>query len=184
MLQKNNVCFSPPNMPAVYPANGGTDFSHAVRVDCSPLSQFPSHATSQGTWETSQGKTQNFITRKRRIYKAHPNRGWRTSWSRARLSRLLGGARPGCTTPQIRWTCLHPATKRDTSPRAFGLSQIPVYRGASGSLSRFFLSGTRPHDNALVLLLTLGSANTWYGDFHPARLRAMPGTHDRIQRWL
>ena len=36
------------------------DFSHAVKVDCSPLSQFPSHATSQGTWETSQGKTRNF----------------------------------------------------------------------------------------------------------------------------
>ena len=27
---------------------------------------------------------------------------------------------------------------------------------------------TPPHDDALVLLLTLGSASTWYGDSHPA----------------
>jgi hypothetical protein len=53
MLPKFDACSFPPNMPSA-------DFSHAVRVDCSPLSQFPSHATSQGTWETSQGKTRNF----------------------------------------------------------------------------------------------------------------------------
>ena len=34
------------------------DFSHAVRADRSALSQFQSHATSQGTWEISRGKTQ------------------------------------------------------------------------------------------------------------------------------
>jgi len=32
-----------------------------VRVDCSPLSQFQSHATTQGTWETSRGKTQSLL---------------------------------------------------------------------------------------------------------------------------
>ena len=37
------------------------DFSHAVRVDRSTLSQFQSHATSQGTWEISRGKTQNLL---------------------------------------------------------------------------------------------------------------------------
>ena len=40
-----------------------------------------------------------------------------------------------------------------TSPRAFGLG---------------FLQ-TPPHDDALALLLAFGSANTWHGDFHPAR---------------
>ena len=39
-----------------------------------------------------------------------------------------------------------------TSPRAFGLG---------------FLQ-TPPHDDALALLLTLGSANTWYEDLHLA----------------
>ncbi len=39
-----------------------------------------------------------------------------------------------------------------TSPRIFGLG---------------FLQ-TPPRDDALALLLTLGSANTWYRDFHPA----------------
>ncbi len=38
-----------------------------------------------------------------------------------------------------------------SSPRIFGLG---------------FLQ-TPPHDDALALLLTFGSANTWYGDFHP-----------------
>ena len=36
------------------------DFSLAVRANRSALSQFQSHATSQGTWEISRGKTQNF----------------------------------------------------------------------------------------------------------------------------
>lgn len=39
-----------------------------------------------------------------------------------------------------------------SSPRALGLD---------------FLQ-TPPHDDALVLLLAFGSANTWHGDFHPA----------------
>ncbi len=39
-----------------------------------------------------------------------------------------------------------------TSPRIFGLG---------------FLQ-TPPRDDALALLLTLGSANTWHGDLHPA----------------
>jgi hypothetical protein len=37
------------------------DFSPAVNVDLSTLSQFPSHATSQGTEEISRGKTQNIL---------------------------------------------------------------------------------------------------------------------------
>jgi hypothetical protein len=48
------ACFTPPNMPSA-------DSSHAVRVDLSPLSQFQSHATSQGTWEISRGKTQSLL---------------------------------------------------------------------------------------------------------------------------
>ena len=37
------------------------DFSHAVRAGCPALSQFQSHATSQGTWEIPRGKTQSFL---------------------------------------------------------------------------------------------------------------------------
>ena len=44
----------------------------------------------------------------------------------------------------------HLETGSCTSPRIFGLG---------------FLQ-TTPRDGALALLLTLGSANTWYGDFH------------------
>ena len=36
--------------------------------------------------QASQGKTQNFLAHKRRIYKAHTTHGWRTSLSRANSS--------------------------------------------------------------------------------------------------
>ena len=48
---------------------------------------------------------------------------------------------------------------------------IPHLRSGSCTSPRIFGLGflqTPPHDDALALLLTLGSANTWYGDFHPA----------------
>ena len=45
-----------------------------------------------------------------------------------------------------------------SSPRSFGLD---------------FLQ-TPPRDDALALLLTFGSANTWYRDFHPTRFVPCP----------
>ncbi len=53
-----------------------------------------------------------------------------------------------------------------SSPRSFGLD---------------FLQ-TPPRDDALALLLTFGSANTWYRDFHPTRFVPCPGTHAGINR--
>ena len=47
---------------------------------------------------------------------------------------------------------------------------VPHLISGSCSSPRMFGSGflqTPPHDDALALLLTFGSANTWYGDFHP-----------------
>jgi hypothetical protein len=82
------------------------DFSHAVRVDLSSLSQFQSHATSQGTWEISRGKTQSFLRVNAGFIKHAP---------------LADGGlrghvptRPGRTTSRLgRDSC--------SSPRAFGL---------------------------------------------------------------
>ena len=48
-------------------------------------------------------------------------------------------ARPECTTPHIR----------------FLFVALHLWIGL-------------PSDDALALFLTFGSANTWYGDFHPA----------------
>ena len=93
MLQKNNVCFNPPTMPSA-------DFSHAVRVDCSPLSQFQSHATSQGTWETSRGKTQSFPRVNAGFIKHTP---FADGGLRGHVP-----TRPGCTTPQIRFLYVAP----------------------------------------------------------------------------
>jgi hypothetical protein len=53
------------NMPSA-------DFSHAVKVDHSTLSQFQSHATPQGTWEISRGKTQNLPCISARFIKHTP----------------------------------------------------------------------------------------------------------------
>ena len=65
-----------------------------------------------------------------------------------------------------------------SSPRTFGLG---------------FLQ-TLPHDNALALLLTFGSTNTWYEDFHlaspvpcPAHTLRISGQHhaaDGLQETL
>ena len=38
------------------------DFFHAVKEGCPSLSQFLSHATSQGTWKTSRGEHVSFCT--------------------------------------------------------------------------------------------------------------------------
>ena len=46
---------------------------------------------------------------------------------------------------------------------------VPHLRSGSCTSPRIFGLGflqTPPHDDALALLLTLGSANTWYEDFH------------------
>ena len=54
-----------------------------------------------------------------------------------------------------------------TSPRAFGLG---------------FLQ-TPPRDDALALLLTLGSTNTWYGDSHPVSYVPCPAhTHVSVEK--
>ena len=48
---------------------------------------------------------------------------------------------------------------------------VPHLRSGSCSSPCIFGLGflqTPPHDDALALLLTLSSANTWYRDFHPA----------------
>ncbi|HKL17523.1 MAG TPA: hypothetical protein VJ905_01085 [Halalkalibaculum sp.] len=77
------------------PTMPSADFSHAVRADCSALSQFLSHATSRGTWETSQGKTRNFRCINAGFIKHTPiaDGGLRSHVP----------ARPGCTTPHIRF---------------------------------------------------------------------------------
>ena len=76
------------------------DFSHAVKVDSSSLSQFQSHATSQGTWEISSGKTQSFLRVTAGFIKHAP---------------LADGGlrghvptRPGRTTPHIRFLFVAP----------------------------------------------------------------------------
>jgi len=49
---------------------------------------------------------------------------------------------------------------------------VPHLISGSCSSPRAFASGflqTSPRDDALALLLAFGSANTWHGDFHPAR---------------
>jgi len=88
---------------------------------------------------------------KRRIYKAHPDCGWRTLRSRLPVRhRTQTGAR---------------------SSRMYHTSDpVPVPRIKSGAgLSRAFgldFLQTPPRDDALVLLLSLGSANTWCEDSH------------------
>jgi hypothetical protein len=60
--------------------------------------------------------------------------------------------RPGCTTPQIRvlYVAPHLWIVEDPELVAGGFLQTP------------------PRNDALALLLTLGSVHTWYRDFHPA----------------
>jgi hypothetical protein len=123
------------------------EFSHAVKADCSALSQFRSHATSQGTWEISPGKTQN-VSRVAAGFIKH------TPLADGGLRGHVP-ARPGCTTPHIRFLLARPAValRVGASPRTFGLG---------------FLQ-TPPRGDALALLLAFGSACTWREDFHLAR---------------
>ena len=76
------------------------DFSHAVRADRSALSQFQSHATSQGTWEISRGKTQSFLRVNAGFIKHAP----------VADGGLRGHVptRPGRTTPPIRFLFVAP----------------------------------------------------------------------------
>ena len=94
----------PGNRSGLRPANGTTmpsaDFSHEVRADYSTLSQFQSHATSQGTWETSQGKTQNSPCVDAGFIK-------HTQTADGGL-RCHVPTRPECTTPHIRFLFVAP----------------------------------------------------------------------------
>jgi hypothetical protein len=89
------------------------DFSHAVRVDLSPLSQFQSHATSRGTWEISRGKTQSFLRVNAGFIKHAP----------VADGGLRGHVptRPGRTTPHIRFLFVAPRIR-------IGLPPDPVSR--------------------------------------------------------
>src|SRR3972149_11611195 len=82
--------------------------------------------------------------RRRRIYKAHPNQGWRTSWSRAHSSRMYHTSYPvSVRRPALLdWTSSKPHLT--LTPLSFFL------RLGSGQA------------------LTFGSDNTWYEDFHLA----------------
>jgi hypothetical protein len=106
------------------------DFSHAVKVDRSTLSQFQSHATSRGTWEISRGKTQNFPCISARFIKHTPADG---------ELRCHVPARSGYTTPHIpafggirRPACLDWASFRPhltMTPLPFSLPSAPLIPG-------------------------------------------------------
>ncbi len=116
------------------------DFSHAVRVDRSTLSQFQSHATSQGTCEISRGKTQNLL---------RVNAGF----IKHAQSRIEGFA----VTCPLALNVPHLLSGSCSSPRAFGLGflQTPPHGDAPDS-----------RDLRLALFLAFGSANTWRKDLH------------------
>ena len=113
------------------------DFSHAVRIDPSTLSQFQSHATSQGTWEISRGKTQNLPCVDAGFIKH----------THMRMEDFV-------VTCQLVPSVPHLISGSCSSPRMFRLD---------------FLQ-TPPRGDALVLLLTFGSAYTWYRDLTSAEL--------------
>jgi hypothetical protein len=82
------------------PTMPSADSSHGIRDDSSSLSQFPWHATSHGTWEASRGQLS---------YRRCIDAGFITH------SPCVDGglcccvpARPGCTTPRIRFVSLAP----------------------------------------------------------------------------
>ena len=108
------------------------DFSHAVRIDPSTLSQFQSHATSQGTWEISRGKTQNLPCVDAGFIK-HTPCGWRTSLSRANSSRVYHTSypvpvrRPACSD----WTSSGPHLA--VTPLSFSLPSAPLTPGIGTS---------------------------------------------------
>ena len=110
------------------------DFSIAVRIDCSILSQNSvARDFSKGTMEISQGKTRNFQCVNAGFIKHTP----------------LQMEDFAVTCPLVP-SVPHLRSGSCTSPRIFGLG---------------FLQ-TPPRDDALALLLTFGSANTWCEDFH------------------
>ena len=84
------------------------DFSHAVRVDSSSLSQFQSHATSQGTWEISRGKTQSFLRVNAGFIKHAP-------FADGGLHGHVP-TRPGRTTPHIRFLFVVPRIRIGLPP--------------------------------------------------------------------
>ena len=112
------------------------DFSIAVRIDCSILSQNSvARDFSKGTMETSRGKTQSF----QRV-----NAGF--------IEHTPIAVEDFVVTCPLVPDVPHLRSGSCTSLRAFGLG---------------FLQ-TPPHDDALPLLLTFGSAKTWYEDLHLA----------------
>ena len=113
------------------------DFCTAVRVNYSTLSLY----ISKDTVQISRGKTQSFLRVNAGFIKHTPIAD----------GGLRGHVptRPGCTTPQIRFLFVAPRS-RSLVPRLPGLD---------------FLQ-TPPLDDALAPLLTFGSDNTWYEDFH------------------
>jgi len=76
------------------PTMPSADLCLAVSANCSALSQFLSHARSQGTRQISQGKTQNVPRVDAEFIKHAPKEGWRTSRSRARSSRTCHTSDP------------------------------------------------------------------------------------------
>ena len=120
--------------------------------------------------------------RKRRIYKARPCCRWRAS------SRLLVGARPGRTTPPIRFPPPPPAS----ADKPVLASQRPgVALAKTGFRPRLALArrsaSARRHDGALALLLALSlrisfgltsrlGENLAWG-LSPHKFCAMPRTH-------
>jgi len=104
-----------------------------------PSANSPRTRRSRATWEISQGKTQNFIARKRRIYKAHPNRRWRTSQSRARSSRVYHTSYPvPVRRPALSdWASSRP--RLATTPLPFSLPsalRIPGHRTCTYEVTR------------------------------------------------
>ena len=102
--------------------------------------QYLSHTSRINTVQASRGKTQSFPC---------VNAGF-IKHTQITDGGLRGHVptRPGCTTPHIQF--LFPGSSPGQAlPRTFGLG---------------FLQ-TPPHDDALALLLTFGSDNTWYEDF-------------------
>ena len=131
------------------------DFSPAVRGDLSPLSQFPSHATSRGTGETSRGKTRNVPCMNAGFIKHAPTAD----------GGLRGHvpARPERTTPPIRFlfVALH-----------FRIGLPPDLAPACAGQSAAGWSRRRPCTSPN---LRLRKHLVW--GLPPHKLRVMPGTH-------
>jgi hypothetical protein len=120
------------------------------------LALFPANSPrtrrSRAAWEISQGKTQNLVARRRRIYKAHRGRRWRTSWSRSHWSRVYHTS--------------YPVPVRRPALLDWG-GTLPLVALACGEPYASLRLQTQPRDCAIALLLAFGSTNTWRGDLHP-----------------